>query len=149
MKIVSLVERGGKARSFQFKTIYGGVLRDTLRRHISPAARVHTDESGLYKPLWRYFDHESVNHNKGEYSRGDVTTNTVESYFSILKRGLVGTFHHVGEQHLLRYCHEFDFRYNTRSALGYTDSERTAQALKQIGGKRLTYRRTAGEIAQA
>jgi transposase-like protein len=149
MKIVSLVERGGKARSFQFQTVYGGVLRDTLRRHIHPNATVHTDESGLYRPLWRYFEHQTINHAKGEYSRDGVTTNNVEGYFSILKRGLVGTFHHVGEQHLHRYCVEFDFRYNTRAALGYTDSERTAAALKQIGGKRLTYRRTSGEVAQA
>jgi transposase-like protein len=149
MKIVSLVERGGKARSFQMKTVHGGVLRDMLRRHVAATANVHTDESRLYTPLWRYFNHETVNHSAGEYSRGSVTTNTVEGYFSILKRGLVGTFHHVGEQHLYRYVNEFDFRYNTRSALGFTDSERTAEALKQIGGKRLTYRRTSGKVAQA
>jgi len=143
MKIVSLVERGGKARSFQFRTISGGVLRDTLHKHIDPSATVHTDESGFYKPLRYHFaKHETVSHRRGEYSRNGVTTNTVEGFFSILKRGLVGTFHHVGEQHLHRYVKEFDFRYNTRTALGVNDAERADFALKGISGKRLTYRRT-------
>lgn len=143
MKVVSLVERGGKARSFQFRTLSGGTVREVLRKNIAESATVHTDESGIYRPLYRIFDkHETVNHRAGEYSRGNVTTNTVEGYFSILKRGLVGTFHHVGEQHLHRYVSEFDFRYNTRTALGVTDAERTNEALKGIGGKRLTYRRT-------
>ena len=142
MKVVSLVERGGKARSFQFRTIYGGTLRNTLQQHIVPTATVHTDESGLYRPLKKMFaKHETVKHRAGEYSRGNVTTNTVESFFAIMKRGLVGTFHHVGEQHLHRYVKEFDFRYNTRTALGVNDDHRTDEALKGIGGKRLTYRR--------
>jgi transposase-like protein len=143
MKVVTLVERGGKARSLQFETIHGGTLRDALRKHIAPSATVHTDESALYRPLYKLFaKHETVKHRAREYSRGDVTTNTVESYFAILKRGLVGTFHHVGEQHLHRYMKEFDFRYNTRSALGVEDAERADLALKGISGKRLTYRRT-------
>ena len=146
MKVVTLVERGGKARSFQYKTIHGGVLRDTLQRHIAAGATVHTDESSLYKPIYRYFKHETVNHRRGEYSRNGVTTNGVESYFAILKRGLVGTFHHVGEQHLFRYMKEFDFRYNTRTALGVDDVERAALALKGISGKRLTYRRTNDQV---
>ena len=79
-----------------------------------------------------------VNHSEYEYVRGNAYTNTVEGYFSILKRGLIGTFHHVGEQHLFRYMHEFDFRYNNRKV---TDAERGDNALKGIGGKRLTYRR--------
>lgn len=144
MKLVSLVERGGKVRTFQFDTIHGGTLRDTLRKHIAASATVHTDESSLYKPLHRMFaSHETVSHRRGEYSRGDVTTNTVEGYFSILKRGLVGTFHHVGEQHLHRYVKEFDFRYNHRAALGVSDVERADYALKGISGKRLTYRHTS------
>jgi transposase-like protein len=143
MKVVTLVERGGKARSFQYGWINGGSLRDTVQKHIAASATVHTDESSLYKPLYRLFaKHETVAHRRGEYSRNGITTNTVESYFSILKRGLVGTFHHVGEQHLFRYMKEFDFRYNTRTALGVHDVERADLALKGISGKRLTYRRT-------
>ena len=142
MKIVALVERGGKARTFHFPTIHGGILRDTLKKHIPASATVHTDESGYYKPLKHHFaKHETVNHRRSEYSRDGVTTNTVEGYFSILKRGLVGTFHHVGAQHLQRYVTEFDFRYNTRAALGFNDVERAAIALRGIAGKRLTYRR--------
>ena len=143
MKVVTLVERGGKARSFQFATIHGGMLRDTLKKHIAASATVHTDESSFYKPLYRLFaKHETVNHRQREYSRGDVTTNTVESYFAIFKRGLVGTFHHIGEQHLHRYLSEFDFRYNLRSALGVEDADRANYLLQGISGKRLTYRRT-------
>lgn len=143
MKVVSLVERGGRARSFQFATIHGGSLRETLSKHIVPSATVHTDESGFYRPLRKMFaKHETVSHRRGEYSRDGVTTNTVEGFFSILKRGLVGTFHHVGEQHLHRYVKAFDFRYNYRSALGVTDTERSDAALRGIGGKRLTYQHT-------
>lgn len=143
MKVVSLVERGGKARSFQVHWVYGGTIRDILQQHIAPDATVHTDEAAYYRSLPRYFAlHETVNHRAGEYSRAGVTTNSVEGYFSILKRGLVGTFHHVGEHHLFRYVREFDFRYNTRTALGVSDVERTDYALKGMSGKRLTYRRT-------
>lgn len=72
--------------------------------------------------------------------RGDVHTNTVEGYFSILKRGLIGTYHHVSQQHLKRYLAEFDFRYNERAALDVDDTQRAAKALKGVVGKRLTYR---------
>ena len=74
--------------------------------------------------------------------RGDAHTNTIEGYFSILKRGIIGTYHHVSQQHLKRYLAEFDFRYNERMALGVDDKERAARLLKGIVGKRLTYRRT-------
>ena len=143
-----MVERGGKVRSFHYETIHGGVLREFLRKHIAASATVHTDESSFYKPLHRLFaKHETVAHRRGEYSRNGVTTNTVESYFAILKRGLVGTFHHVGEQHLFRYMKEFDFRYNTRSALGVEDVERADFALKGISGKRLTYKPLSAQRA--
>lgn len=83
--------------------------------------------------------HSSVNHSIGEYVRGDIHTNTIESYFSIMKRGIHGTYHHVSQQHLKRYLAEFDFRYNERSALGIEDEERMTKSLKGIVGKRLTY----------
>jgi ISXO2-like transposase domain len=101
-----------------------------------------TDDFGAYKKLGKAFaSHEVVNHSAKEYARGDVTTNTVESSFALLKRGLIGTFHSVSEQHLQRYATEFDFRWNTRQSLGFNDTQRAAVALKNIGGKRLTYRR--------
>jgi len=83
-----------------------------------------------------------VAHSNDEYVRGEAHTNTVEGFFSILKRGLIGTYQHVSVQHLQRYVTEFDFRYNHRAKLGYDDSDRTTEALKGITGKRLTYRRT-------
>ena len=80
----------------------------------------------------------------GEYVRGDAHSNTVEGYFSVLKRGITGVYHHVSETHLHRYAAEFDFRYNQRAALGINDDQRMATAAKGIVGKRLTYRRTRG-----
>ena len=107
----------------------------------SPAkSRLHTDESGLYKKVGRGFAaHETVKHADKEYARGDVTTNTVEGYFSIFKRGMNGVYQHCSEKHLHRYLAEFDFRYSNRVRLGVDDVERTARAVKGIVGKRLTY----------
>jgi ISXO2-like transposase domain len=87
--------------------------------------------------------HGTVNHSAEEYVRAAFWhTNTVENYFSIFKRGIMGTYYHISETHLHRYAAEFDFRYNHRSALGYSDMDRTEAMMRQIGGKRLTYRRT-------
>ena len=95
--------------------------------------------------------HDSVNHSIGEYVRGDVHTNTIEGYFSILKRGINGVYHHVSPHHLKRYLAEFDFRYNKRAALGITDEARGDQLVRGIIGKRLMYRNlsvpgVAGEL---
>jgi ISXO2-like transposase domain len=99
-----------------------------------------TDEGGAAKKVGSEFArHESVNHSIGEYVRGDAHTNTIEGYFSIMRRGVYRTFHHVSQQHLKRYLAEFDFRYNGRSALGVEDAERMAKLVKGIVGKRLTY----------
>ncbi len=85
--------------------------------------------------------HEMVDHGKDEYVRGDAHSNTAEGFFSILKRGMIGTYHHISEAHLNRYLAEFDFRHNNRIALGVDDTPRTHKALAGIRGKRLTYRR--------
>jgi len=144
-KIVSLVERGGKARSFHVADVTGKNLKSVLLGNISPDTHVMTDASPRYnrikyeRPFAKY---DQVNHSIGEYARGIASTNHVEGYFSILKRGLVGTYHHVATAHLHRYVSEFDFRYNTRTAMGYTDDQRANAVLKEIAGKRLTYRRT-------
>ncbi len=149
-KIVSLVERDGSVRSFHIATVTGFTLKDVLTKNICPTANLMTDDAHYYRRIGRGFaSHQSVNHSQGEYARGNVTTNTVEGFFSILKRGLVGTFHHVAPKHLGRYCTEFDFRYNTRTAMGFTDAERAQLALKGISGKRLTYRRTKESQASA
>src|SRR5436305_15158177 len=100
-----------------------------------------TDEGVAARKVGREFgNHESVNHSIGEYVRGGAHTNTIEGYFSILKRGINGTYHHGSQQHLKRYLAEFDFRYNEREGLGVNDSERTVKAMQGIEGKRLTYR---------
>lgn len=145
-KVLSLVERGGRARSFHVPAVNAATLRPILREQIAKDSVVMTDEAGQYtgtreKMSDEFQAHEFVSHGVGEYVRGDVHTNTIENYFSTLKRGLNGTFHHVGKQHLKRYLCEFDFRYNYRTKLGYEDVERAAICLKGIEGKRLTYRR--------
>ena len=99
-----------------------------------------TDDAGQYRYMGRDFaNHETVNHGIEEYVRGEAHTNTIEGYFSILKRGITGVYHHVSQQHLKRYLVEFDFRYNERMALDVTDAERATKAIKGVVGKRLTY----------
>jgi hypothetical protein len=102
----------------------------------------HPDESKLYIEVGKGFAaHETVKHPANEYVRGDVHTNTIEGYFSVFKRGMKGVYQHCGEKHLHRYLAEYDFRYNTRTALGYNDLMRAEEPAKGIYGKRLTYRR--------
>jgi transposase-like protein len=138
----ALVERGGKVRSFHVPEVNGETLRPILVAQIDRKSSLMADQGKHYTIVGREFDrHETVNHSLDEYVRGDAHTNTIEGYFSILKRGIIGTYHHVSQQHLKRYLAEFDFRYNERSALGVTDKERAARLLKGIVGKRLTYRR--------
>ena len=110
-------------------------------QNISRESRLHTDESRLYFRSAQHFSsHETVKHSASEYARGDVTTNTIEGYFSIFKRGMRGVYQHCAEKHLHRYLAEYDFRYNHRVKLGYNDGERAALAVKSAAGKRLTYR---------
>lgn len=141
MKVVSLVERNGEKRSFHVPNVSPKTLRPIMQGMIDKKARLMTDQAGVYEKLGKDFaSHEVVNHTAKEYSRGDVTTNTVESSFSLLKRGLMGTFHSVSEQHLQRYATEFDFRWNYRIKTGYNDVQRQQMILSNIAGKRLTYR---------
>jgi transposase-like protein len=140
-KIVSLVERNGSARSFHVERVNAATLKPMLKEHIAQQTRIMTHQAAYYKGLDAHFaEHQTVNHIMNEYARGDVTTNTVEGFFSILKRGLIGTYHHVGAAHLPAYLSEFDFRYNTRDT---TDLERTVVAMRGISGKRLVYRGSA------
>ncbi len=139
-KIFSLVERGGKVRSFHVPEVSGKTLKPIMREQISKDTAIMTDEFGAYYGLDKEFkSHEKIRHNSKEYVRGRIHTNTIEGFFSILKRGLTGVYQHVSAQHLRRYIGEFDFRYNNRHI---SDSDRTAIALKGIAGKRLLYTRT-------
>ena len=138
--IVALVERGGNVRSFHIPWPTGDVQKIMLE-NIAHEATLHTDESRLYTRVTDHVAaHETVKHTAGEYVRGDVTTNSVEGYFSIFKRGMRGTYQHCKEKHLHRYLAEFDFRYNHRIKLGVNDGERAVVAVKSAAGKRLTYR---------
>jgi hypothetical protein len=144
--VLTLVERGGSARSFHTDStsiadIIPIVLTDVRRESI-----VMTDEAPVYRSLGKeYLSHDAVNHGKKEhvrYSAHDViTTNTVEGYHSIFKRGMKGVYQHCSEKHLHRYLAEFDFRYSNRVKLGVTDAMRADKAMQGIVGKRLMYRR--------
>ena len=138
--VFALVERGGKARSFHVPEVNAKNLREIVTTQVHGDSTIYSDESSTTRAGARHYVHDSVNHGAGEYVRGDVHTNSIESYFATMKRGLIGTYHHVSSQHLKRYLAEFDFRYNERSALGVEDSERAVKALQGVAGKRLTYR---------
>ena len=141
LSIVSLVERGGNVRSFHVAVADAHNVAGIVNENVLRETRLHTDESRLYKKVGENFaTHETVNHSRKEYARGDVTTNSVEGYFSIFKRGMKGVYQHCDEKHLHRYLAEFDFRFNNRSALGVEDGERAARAVQGAAGKRLTYR---------
>jgi transposase-like protein len=143
--VMSLVERGGKVASYHVANVSAATLRPIVVNAVSRKSRLHTDDFMTYGAFeWQFAKHETVTHSAGEYVRGDVYTNTVEGYFSILKRGIYGVYHHVSEAHLKRYLCEFDFRYNHRIALGFDDPTRAALAVKGIAGKRLTYRQPHG-----
>lgn len=141
--VFSLVERGGKVRSHHVPNVTAKSLRPIIDEQIAEATRTMSDDGGARVRHGRP-DHQSVNHSIGEYVRGDVHTNTIESYFSIMKRGITGVYHHVSAQHLKRYLAEYDFRYNERMALNVTDAERAARAVKGVVGKRMTYQEPTG-----
>lgn len=141
--VVTLVERDGRARSFHVPRVTSKTLRPIIVKTANRASHLMSDGARMYPAIGKEFARfSSVDHAAGEYVRmGFHHSNTVENYFSILKRGVIGTFHHVSEAHLARYLAEFDFRYSHRSGLGVNDTERTNEVLRHVGGKRLTYRR--------
>ncbi len=138
----SLVERGGDVRSFHVDAANIPTVRKIIDQNVDKASTLNTDEASVYTPVGKTFaKHEVINHGQDEYARGDAYTNTIEGYFSIFKRGMVGVYQRCDERHLHRYLTEFDFRYSNRAKLGVTDRERAEKAIKGIEGKRLTYRR--------
>jgi transposase-like protein len=140
-KILTLIERGGHARSFHVRDLKIEVVAPIVRENIARETVLMTDEAQFYKRVGKEFSaHESVEHNAHEYVRDNVHVNTAESFFALFKRGMRGVYQHCGERHLHRYLAEFDFRYNNRTALGVEDTARAAAALRGIVGKRLTYR---------
>jgi transposase-like protein len=138
--IFALVERGGEARAFHMPVVTSKNIREKLVTHASRKSRLQTDESALYPRIGKEFAvHETIHHAVGEYARGDVTTNSVEGFFGIFKRGMVGIYQHCGEAHLQRYLDEFTFRYSNRLYLGVDDERRAVLAIRGADGKRLTY----------
>jgi transposase-like protein len=147
--VVALVERNDAVRSFHVANVTADLLYPLIARQTHADSRFMTDESGVYSRIGRTFKggYQTVNHSAKEYVRDDAFTNSVEGYFSILKRGVYGVYHHVSEAHLHRYLAEFDFRYSNRIKLGVDDKARTDLALKGAKGKRLTYRTIGGRGA--
>lgn len=137
MPVFAIVERGGEVRSFQMDKVTTRNIGAAIFDFVSRDATIYTDSSARYNALEGLYKHEAVNHSKREYVRGTVHSNTIESYFAILKRGLMGTFHSVSRKHLHRYLSEFQYRYNTRKM---DDGARTVMAIKAAQGKRLRYR---------
>ena len=135
--VVAMVERGGELRARKMKRLTATTLKAEIYKHVDRSATIHTDEFRSYNGLDVYYaSHQTVNHGRKEYVRGICYTNTLESWFGLLKRGVNGTYHHISEKHLDRYVDEYVFRYNNRKI---KDSERAVVAIKQIADKRLTY----------
>lgn len=137
--VMALVERNGNAISKPVENVTGSTLKGAIREMVDKKSTIMTDEYPSYQGIGSEFSggHGVVNHNLGEYVNGNISTNTAESFFALMKRGVHGTFHHISKQHLSRYCDEFSFRWNFRKV---TDGERATEALKGIEGKRLTFR---------
>lgn len=143
-KVISLIERGGRVRSIRIDSTNVETIRPILTANVHKDSRLMTDTAAQYKKRRMGFEqHEMVNHSAGEYVRDDAHVNSAEGFFSVFKRGLVGTYQHMSEQHLHRYLAEFDFRASNRAALGVSDEVRAARAIKGTAGKRLTYRDAA------
>ena len=135
--VVSLVSRSGEKRSFHVANVNSAKLKEAIYEHVEANATIMTDESNLYSKIGHGYRRKAVKHSVGEYVRGDAHTNTVESSFALLKRGVYGTFHNISKKHLHLYLAEFDHRWNHRTV---TDGERTVAGVKKAKGKRLTYK---------
>jgi len=139
--VVGMVQRDGEVRFHQMERLTMTQLAGVLSKNADPACRVITDDFNMYHPLSMMFTggHETVTHSQREYARPgtDIHSNTIEGMFSLVKRGIMGTFHSVSRKHLSNYLNEFEFRWNTRKI---TDGERVTRAIKQVDGKRLEYR---------
>jgi transposase-like protein len=142
--VVALVERNGRVRARKVDRVDGATLKGAIRENVDRRSRIMTDEWAAYRGIGREFagGHEVVTHSAGEYARGDAHTNTAESFFALLKRGVIGSFHHISKEHLDRCCDEFSFRWDYRSV---TDAARTEVAIRQTKGRRLSYRQPIGD----
>jgi transposase-like protein len=144
--VVSMVQRGGEVRSYHVQRVTAKTIGPILKHNIEYGARIMTDSSTVLHGAIHPRKHDQVNHNADEYGRYEdgvcITTNAVEGYFSLLKRGIIGVYHHVSPQHLHRYLSEFDFRYSHRNI---TDGERSCRLISKVDGKRLMYKNLVSE----
>ena len=141
--VFSLVERGGRVMSRTVEKVSGKNLKGIIGKKVEKSATMMTDDYHAYHGLKKdYARHGIIKHHLKQYVNGDIHTNTIEGYFSILKRGIVGIYQHVSKKHLHRYLAEFDFRYNHRIKRGINDVNRAENVLLNVTGKRLTYQTT-------
>jgi len=146
--VLTLVQRGGMSRSFYVNGTKASDLLPIVRANVLPGTRVMTDEADQHAHLGKHFaKHGFTRHGQGEYGVGDVHTNTVEGFYSVVKRGMEGVYQHCAEKHLHRYVAEFNFRYDSRVKLGVDDKMRSLAALRGIVGKRLTSRDSSLRVA--
>lgn len=140
--VVALVERNGKSYSKPVENVNAKTLKGAIRDTVDKDSTIMTDEWKSYIGIGKEFagGHGVVKHSEGEFRRGNIHTNTAESYFALLKRGVMGIFHHVSKHQLHRYCDEFSFRWNYRKVC---DGERAIAVVRGIKGKRLSYRKLA------
>jgi transposase-like protein len=136
---MAIVQRDGPVTAFRVNDVKANTVNAALRTRVYPDATVMTDQFASYKFLYQYFKggHETVNHSVGQYVDGNAHTNTVESFFALLKRGVHGTFHHVSKKHLTRYAGEFAFRWTNRKV---RDGARAEAALDGVTGVHLPYK---------
>ena len=145
--MLTLVDRtSGEARSVRIDKVDACAVVPIVRQNIAREATVVTDEASHYNRLEDEYGHETVNHAREEWVRGEIHTHTIEGYFSIFKRGMKGVYQHCSEKHLHRYLAEFDFRYSNRSALGVEDLQRAVKAVAGAKGKRLTHKQPDGAM---
>ena len=133
--VFGMVARGGKVRSIPVADVKRSTLQPIIKQNVEQGSTVITDELHTYDNLSEDFAHETINHNQKEYVRGEIHTQNIENFWSLLKRGILGIYHHVSEDHLHRYCDEFSYRYNSRKT---EDTDRFISMLGQCEG-RLTY----------
>jgi transposase-like protein len=138
--VLGMRERGGRTKAFKLANTDAQTIQDVIVQNVGVGAMLHTDEHGAYRDIGGlFFNHESVNHSQGEFVRDDVTTNSIESVFAVLKRGLIGVYHHASPKHLGRYVDEFAFRLNDGNVARHT-LDRLDSFVDGVAGKRLTYK---------
>lgn len=138
--VLAMRERGGKTVAMPIENADMATIHTKIYQHVETGSTLNTDEARVYSGLnGLMFNHETVNHSAGEYARGDVTTNSVESVFAVMRRGMIGVYHHTSEKHLHRYVDEFSFRLNDGAVARHT-LERLDSFIDGVAGKRLTYK---------